>query len=228
MTSFVGCEGCQRASRANGVRASMPGQTDCLLLLSDQSFVKWINGSPGCMKDSRARAVSGDSCPTSPTTKRCTTSWRSGPFCAWAWTCCPAARRHYMAWLIPAVVERRPGLRFGAACILENIADGVARSMVRNTSEAPFLAPVNSRFIALRLHEAGAPWKAASRGNRRRRAGACAARRSCDRSAAAAVLCLRMLKCVLFPSSVAPLCDPSAAEVAANQVTSSATLKATG
>ena len=83
-------------------------------------------------------------------------------------------------------------------------------------------------FIALRLHEAGAPWKAASRGNRRRRAGACAARRSCDRSAAAAGLCLRMLECVLFPSSVAPLCDPSAAEAAANQVTSSATLKATG
>jgi hypothetical protein len=109
-----------------------------------------------------------------------------------------------------AVVDRWPFLRLGAACVLENIAGGVAGPMVRKALQAPFLAPENSRFIVLHLHEAQPHGEqilealaSAGTGPAQQDDLATGARQ-------AAVLFLRMMEWALLPSSTVALFEPGA------------------
>lgn len=51
------------------------------------------------------------------------------------------------------VMVTRPFVRMGAACILENISAGVARSFVKQALSAPFIVKDNSKFLVLHQHE---------------------------------------------------------------------------
>lgn len=51
------------------------------------------------------------------------------------------------------VVVDRPFVRLGAAAILENISDGVAREWVRKALQGPFLTRDNTKFLVLHQHE---------------------------------------------------------------------------
>ena len=52
-----------------------------------------------------------------------------------------------------AVVDDRPFLRLGAACVLENLSGGVAREATRVALRAPFLRADNTKFVVLHQHE---------------------------------------------------------------------------
>ena len=51
------------------------------------------------------------------------------------------------------IVLTRPFIRLGAACVLENISAGAARSFVRLALKAPFLTRENTKFLVLHQHE---------------------------------------------------------------------------
>lgn len=53
-----------------------------------------------------------------------------------------------------SVVDERPFIRLGAACVLENLAGGDAREETRAALVAPFLNVANTRFVVLHQHEA--------------------------------------------------------------------------
>ena len=52
-----------------------------------------------------------------------------------------------------SVVTTRPFLRLGAAAILENLSDGVAREPARRALSAPFMTRDNTKFLVLHQHE---------------------------------------------------------------------------
>ncbi|WP_296333073.1 iron-containing redox enzyme family protein [Reyranella sp.] len=52
------------------------------------------------------------------------------------------------------VVVERPFVRLGAAAILENISDGVAKEWVRKALQGSFLTRDNTKFLVLHQHEA--------------------------------------------------------------------------
>lgn len=51
------------------------------------------------------------------------------------------------------IVVARPFIRLGAACVLENISAGSARSFVQLALKAPFLTRENTKFLVLHQHE---------------------------------------------------------------------------
>jgi hypothetical protein len=51
------------------------------------------------------------------------------------------------------VTDSNPFIRAGAAVILENISDGVARPLVKEALSAPFLDRSNTKFLVLHQHE---------------------------------------------------------------------------
>jgi hypothetical protein len=51
------------------------------------------------------------------------------------------------------IVDRRPFVRLGAATILENISDGVAKPWVRKALTGSFLNRDNTKFLVLHQHE---------------------------------------------------------------------------
>jgi hypothetical protein len=51
------------------------------------------------------------------------------------------------------IIVERPFIRLGAACILENIAAGVARDAVMQALSAPYLTRDNTKFLVLHQHE---------------------------------------------------------------------------
>jgi len=52
-----------------------------------------------------------------------------------------------------AIIDERPFLRLGAACVLENLSGGHAREEVRLALRAPFLDEANTKFLVLHQHE---------------------------------------------------------------------------
>jgi len=52
-----------------------------------------------------------------------------------------------------AIVDERPFIRLGAACILENLSGGEAKEDVRLALRAPFLDAGNTKFLVLHQHE---------------------------------------------------------------------------
>ena len=52
-----------------------------------------------------------------------------------------------------ATVEARPFVRVGAAIILENISDGVAKPAVQRALSADFMTRENTKFLVLHQHE---------------------------------------------------------------------------
>lgn len=127
-----------------------------------------------------------------------------------------------------AVVDRWPFLRLGAACILENIAGGLAGTMVRKALQAPFLTPENSRFIVLHLHEIQPHGEQILEALAS--AGPLPAQQDDLATGArqAAVLFLRMMEWVLFPSSTAALFEPGTGSAVAFQDPCSVPLRAAG
>jgi len=53
-----------------------------------------------------------------------------------------------------SIVDERPFLRLGAACVLENLSGGEAREETRAALRAPFLNAANTKFLVLHQHEA--------------------------------------------------------------------------
>jgi hypothetical protein len=51
------------------------------------------------------------------------------------------------------IVDDRPFLRLGAACVLENLSGGVAKEAARKALGAPFLTVDNTKFVVLHMHE---------------------------------------------------------------------------
>ncbi len=52
-----------------------------------------------------------------------------------------------------SVIEARPFLRLGAACVLENISGGPARSLVKTALRASYMTVQNTRFLSIHQHE---------------------------------------------------------------------------
>lgn len=52
-----------------------------------------------------------------------------------------------------SIILDRPFLRLGAACILENISAGAARTHVNRALSAPFITKENSKFLVLHKHD---------------------------------------------------------------------------
>jgi hypothetical protein len=52
-----------------------------------------------------------------------------------------------------SIVDESPFMRLGAALILENISDGVARPSVRKALSADFMTRENTKFLVLHQHE---------------------------------------------------------------------------
>ncbi|MCC6914188.1 MAG: iron-containing redox enzyme family protein [Rhodospirillaceae bacterium] len=52
-----------------------------------------------------------------------------------------------------SVVESRPFLRLGAACVLENISGGPAREATKQALRASFMTRENTKFLVLHQHE---------------------------------------------------------------------------
>lgn len=128
-----------------------------------------------------------------------------------------------------AVVDRWPFLRLGAACILENIAGGVAGPLVRKALQAPFLAPENSRFIVLHLHEADPHGEQILEALAHAEPVPAQQDDLATGARQAAVLFLRMMEWVLFPSSTAALFEAEAGQaVAATRGACSVPLRAAG
>lgn len=53
-----------------------------------------------------------------------------------------------------SIVRDRPFVRFGAAVVLENLSDGVARPWVKKALQGEFLSRDNTKFLVLHQHEA--------------------------------------------------------------------------
>jgi hypothetical protein len=51
------------------------------------------------------------------------------------------------------LLVERPFIRLGAACVLENISSGSARSLVKRALSASFLSRENTKFLVLHQHE---------------------------------------------------------------------------
>ena len=105
------------------------------------------------------------------------------------------------------VVADRPFVRLGAAVILENIADGVAKEWVKKALQGAFLTRDNTKFLVLHQHE-GLP-----HGNQILNAieeGDLEPRHFADLSEGArkgTVLYLRMAEWAIRPTTLASICD---------------------
>lgn len=105
------------------------------------------------------------------------------------------------------VVADRPFVRLGAAVILENIADGVAKEWVKKALQGAFLTRDNTKFLVLHQHET------LPHGNQILTAieeGGLESRHFADLAEGArkgTVLYLRMAEWALRPSALAALCD---------------------
>lgn len=105
------------------------------------------------------------------------------------------------------VVADRPFVRLGAAVILENIADGVAREWVKKALQGGFLTRDNTKFLVLHQHET------LPHGNQVLTAieeGGLDLRHFADLVEGArkgTVLYLRMAEWALRPSALAAICD---------------------
>jgi hypothetical protein len=111
------------------------------------------------------------------------------------------------------VVADRPFVRLGAAVILENIADGVAREWVKKALQGAFLTRDNTKFLVLHQHETlphGNQILAAIEG------GGLDSRHFSDLAEGArkgTVLYLRMAEWALRPSALAAICDRGTLEL---------------
>lgn len=57
-------------------------------------------------------------------------------------------------WLFfDSIIEKRPFIRLGATCILENLSDGAKEEVNYIFSNAPYITPKNFRFFAIHKHE---------------------------------------------------------------------------
>lgn len=110
-----------------------------------------------------------------------------------------------------AIVVRRPFVRLGAAVILENISDGVAKPWVKKALQGSFLSRDNTKFFVLHQHETlphGEQLLSAIEEAKLE------ARHFADLAEGArkgTVLYLRMAEWALQPASLASICDRATA-----------------
>ena len=111
------------------------------------------------------------------------------------------------------VVADRPFVRLGAAAILENIADGVAKEWVKKALQGAFLTRDNTKFLVLHQHET------LPHGNQILSAieeGGLEPRHYADLAEGArkgTVLYLRMAEWALRPGTLAAICDRGVLEL---------------
>ena len=111
------------------------------------------------------------------------------------------------------VVADRPFVRLGAAVVLENISDGVAKEWVKKALQGAFLTRDNTKFLVLHQHEV------LPHGNQILTAieeGGLESRHYADLAEGArkgTVLYLRMAEWALRPSSLAAICDRGVLEI---------------
>ncbi len=110
------------------------------------------------------------------------------------------------------IVADRPFVRLGAAVILENISDGVAKEWVKKALQGSFLTRENTKFLVLHQHEV------LPHGNQLLTAiedGGLEARHFADLVEGArkgTVLYLRMAEWAIRPDTLASICDHGALE----------------
>jgi hypothetical protein len=116
------------------------------------------------------------------------------------------------------VVVERPFVRLGAATILENISNGVARPWVKRALSGPFLTRENTKFLVLHQHET------LPHGEQIMEALASAGleeRHLADLEEGArkgAVLYLRMAEWAIRPGGLASLCDRDVDDITAGEL----------